>query len=1147
MAKVDADQNLLFGVLALQMDFISREALIAATSAWVLDKARPLAQILQDQGVLTAARRALLDSLVREHLQIHDDDPARSLASVAALGPLRRELEEITDPDLHASLAGTREDADPLATRATTAGVTGSRFRILRPHARGGLGQVSVALDGELHREVAFKEIRDHHADDPQSRARFVLEAEITGGLEHPGIVPVYGLGTHADGRPYYAMRFIRGDSLREAIDAFHTAHAAPADPGARALAFRKLLGRFVGACNAVAYAHSRGVVHRDLKPENVMLGPFGETLVVDWGLAKATDRAGGSTDSSEGVLRPISASGSAETVAGSTIGTPQYMSPEQASGRLDLVGPASDVYSLGATLYCLLAGLPPFVEPDRVALMRRVQRGDFPPPRRVDRAVPAPLEAICLRAMALKPADRYPSAPALAEEIEHWLADEPVEAHPESPAERLGRWARRHRAWVRAAAAMLVVVTAASMVIANARKREQQALVKAIAQRDRADAMEGSERRRFEALRAEAEALVDAGAAAVLRRDAEAADLRLYGALKTIGAEPRLRALRARAEGLLAVADRQLAEERGRRAARADYEAFVARYDEALYHGTLFTGVDQASSLAKLKAAARGALGVYGVGDEGDAPPKLPAAHLTDPERDRITSRCFVLLVLLSKAEAQGPADPGDTADGRKRRVVRLLDRADGLIPRTAASRAWRAEALAEPTGPGDRPEGGAAGPVAAGADRFLTGLVLYYRNDLARAEADFDAALRADPDHFWAHYFLALCQLKAGRYSEAKAALLACLARKPGFPWLYMLRGYANGELGLVAAAEEDFREALRLAPDHYGIYVNRGAMFVRLRRYPEAAADFARAIALEPKQYQAYANQAEALRRQGRWAEAIEPLDKAIALQPRLASLRRNRALIALGRGDREAARAEYAGAMDLEPPGSPYSRLLAAETHLANGRPAEAIREFDAYEAGGVVDAQFHQGRGLARALTGDYPGAVADYAMSLQLGPNSHVFARRGWAYLVAPERLALRDFDAALEINPGNLDARAGRAYALVRIGKYREAVAEAEAAAGPGLEDWQMAFNVACVFAQAVARAEADEAAPAPDRRALADRYRRRALELVRVALGLVPDAGRRPIVWQTVMAADAALDPIRASPGFARLQAEFGRPASP
>ena len=213
---------------------------------------------------------------------------------------MREGLRAILDPDLEATLARVASDGtathggeEPQATATWGVGIpaAAARFRVLRPHARGGIGVVSVALDPELNREVALKEILPEHADDPDSRARFLLEAEVTGRLEHPGVVPVYGLGHDDGGRPYYAMRLVKGESLKEAIERFHADDGPGRDARERRLELRRLLSRFVDVCNAVAYAHSRGVIHRDLKPANILLGPYGETLVVDWGLAKVVGR----------------------------------------------------------------------------------------------------------------------------------------------------------------------------------------------------------------------------------------------------------------------------------------------------------------------------------------------------------------------------------------------------------------------------------------------------------------------------------------------------------------------------------------------------------------------------------------------------------------------------------------------------------------------------------------------------------------------------------------------------------------------------------------------------------------------------------------------------------------------------------------
>jgi serine/threonine-protein kinase len=472
-----APGDLLFGMLALQNGLIDAEALLAAFRAWTLDRGRALAEHLVERGALDGAQRAALEALAELHRKKHGGDDQRSLAALPVGSSIRTRLEAVGDPELTVTLetlGSGSTDSDRTFRMADAAG-DGPRYRILRPHARGGLGAVFVALDAELNREVALKQILGHHADDPRSRLRFLLEAEVTGGLEHPGIVPVYGLGAYEDGRPYYAMRFIRGDSLKEAIAAFHGDEALRSDAGRRSLELRKLLRRFMDVCNAIEYAHSRGVLHRDIKPANVIVGQHGETLVVDWGLAKVGGQAEGIEPGDERPLAPSSASGSAETLPGSAMGTPAYMSPEQARGDLDALGPRSDVYSLGATLYSLLTGRPPFEAGDAGAILRGVQRGEFPPPRRLDPGIDRALEAVCLRAMATRPGDRYDSARALAEDVERWLADEPVRAWSEPWTRRLARWLARHRTRVAAASAagLAALVGLGALALVQTRNRD--------------------------------------------------------------------------------------------------------------------------------------------------------------------------------------------------------------------------------------------------------------------------------------------------------------------------------------------------------------------------------------------------------------------------------------------------------------------------------------------------------------------------------------------------------------------------------------------------------------------------------------------------------------------------------------------------
>ncbi len=514
MATARVDHDLLVEALAIHLGFVTRQSVEQArkTSGQPLESSHEtsLAKILTRCAGLSAERADLLELLASDLLACHDGNLRQCLHALSAFGRLRHDLERRlaglesrnstvsprvanrgargeprarpsngrADPEFNAGVSaagrtgddpGIDEDGDDPEAGNGDASVDeaaeakdyewtlraphalGNRFQLLHPHARGGIGVVSVAFDCELQREVALKQIKTDSADDPDSRSRFLLEAEVTGRLEHPGIVPVYGLGYDDQGHPYYAMRFVHGITLEEAITRFHASSGAHGgDPRERALELRHLLGRFVNVCHTMAYAHSRGVLHRDLKPANVLLGPYNETLIVDWGLAKVLHRdarplhataeergldADGRDRGRPGrVLPPLAQSSSTETVAGAAFGTPAFMSPEQAEGLLERLGPASDVYSLGAMLYTLLCGRPPFEYAwcEVTTLLARVKNGEFAPPRQINPRVPRALESICLKAMARVPEQRYATAEDLATDIERWLGDEPVGAYRE-------------------------------------------------------------------------------------------------------------------------------------------------------------------------------------------------------------------------------------------------------------------------------------------------------------------------------------------------------------------------------------------------------------------------------------------------------------------------------------------------------------------------------------------------------------------------------------------------------------------------------------------------------------------------------------------------------------------------------------------
>lgn len=331
---------------------------------------------------------------------------------------------------------------------------------------RGGMGQLFIGEDTHLRRDVAVKFILSAEAS-PERVKRHIREGKITASLIHPAIPPVHSLCEEGSHGPWYEMLYLDKDrfsDLRQASDAFHASAFSSIDFHSKP--FRDLISRFATACRSIAFAHENRIIHRDLKPEHITFGEFGETLVIDWGLAKrldAPDEDEMLVDDRRVCNEVLSAmhADATKTIDGRALGTPGFMAPEQAEGNHSTTGPAADVFGLGATLYYLLTKQPPSSD-TRDPSSNTFVKGFIRSPRSIQSKVPKPLEAICLKALSSDPQDRYAgSAKALAEDLDSWLADEPVTAWKEPLHVQASRWVRKHKAIVTSGTAAMLATLA--------------------------------------------------------------------------------------------------------------------------------------------------------------------------------------------------------------------------------------------------------------------------------------------------------------------------------------------------------------------------------------------------------------------------------------------------------------------------------------------------------------------------------------------------------------------------------------------------------------------------------------------------------------------------------------------------------------
>ncbi len=923
---------------------------------------------------------------------------------------------------------------------------TEERYKLLDNFAHGGLGNIWLAEDTSIHRQIAFKELLPKALKNRSIVERFMEEAQITGQLEHPCIVPIYDVGYQENGTPFYAMKLLKGGNMEKAIEELH---ALPRGSTERQLAFTRLLRQVISVCQALGYAHGKGVLHRDLKPLNVMLGEFGETLVLDWGLAKVIDVMGhhevvtdsdgqidkanpnvavdsgtvAETQTSEsnfGVTKTQGASdvgatrtsatspggtqsrstetgsflrrqvatdartAGSHTIMGQIMGTPAYMPAEQAEGKIDQLDARTDIYSLGGILYKLLTNQSPVGRGKAQDVLKKVISGDITPPRQIDPTIPPPLEAICQKAMALKQEDRYPKAMDMAADIEAWLSDEPVSVYPDPWRTRLRRWYKRHQALVHTSGVAVAVIGIAigGWTIA--------------------------ENLRVNGLQLAAQTKVDEASTATKNSDLLKANSLLTEALGQVRAESQLEQLRERIQSdLESVARLQAAAERERLVGLRTKAARLL--DDAKEAGD--TNQDFAQARTLLTKA------VTMLAEEKSLADLHRQAESQLAKVDQVLAQQSV--VLAAKAQlakfqeaveqvrvyggnVSGEDSIDDLREAHKHGLAALdlfeidYEKPDQLDARLRllgpeAIDTWKAGLLellvtiaqAETNlAIKDQPN-----DVAAAAKRSLERIQQAESFGLSSRPVGF---LKAD-------LFATLGQAEAAQRTLAAAEKLPAETRLDHY-WL----AERARQLRQFPQAIRHLQNALRVDPDDFWSLNLMAVCHLNQGQADAAAANFTACIARRPNLFWPYLTRALAFADIGQFENAQLDLARAQELSPRAYAVPLNRGFVFLLQKNYDAAKADFVAAAELRPD------LAAPHLNLAEA----CRRQADEFELSNAAD-------GAVRAAA-ERQTALAELTKALPMAPQQGLIYRvRGMIQvrLNAPAA-ALEDFQRATRLEP---------------------------------------------------------------------------------------------------------------------------------
>ncbi len=775
-------------------------------------------------------------------------------------GSVIGKVEQLTGTQVHnvnLSTAATRNvtKADKSFTeRVREGGNPQSRYEPLKELGRGGMGVVLRVRDADMRREVAMKVLRPDRADARSDQGkrdlrRFIEEAQITGQLEHPGIVPVHELGCDAQGRVFFTMKMVRGEPLSEVLRRLRLGDG----PTIEAWPLDRMLGVFLKICEALDFAHAHNVVHRDLKPANVMLGGFGEVLVMDWGLARVLEGPGKDslvvnieTDSTE--RRAAAQTANPEfTLDGTVVGTPAYMAPEQARGQLSKIDARTDVFALGAILYEMLCLRPPYEGADATQMIESAAQGEIKTP--LARAakdptiryrmahlpgakIPRELDAVCMKALSVESIDRYQDVRGLQADVENFIAGRPVSVRRDPMAVQLAKWVRRHPTLAASSAAAIVVILVSAALIASiSAEADRQAMAESKtrmqAEHDAMDAMlkqAQAEKRAMEAFEEKAKAETKAkneamAREAALKRRAEASVQYNLG--------------RGQASRVRSITDKQLRERAGAMAEGALVEALridPTMAEAAFELGNLFKQFNR-----------REAIDYYLMAD------KL-------------------------QREAGGQGDP--------RALVYAGDATREITHDIETARKYYSQAAE--IDPNDVYALIGFGFVALLNDRF----------DIALMRAG--QAQTKDPTLWEPWHLEGVTQaqqfdnagVKANEYFSPERALHAfteAIARCTDGGWLYNERGTAYLALDRLEEAERDLERARELMPNSYAAQSNLVTLYYRQKRFQDGIQLAFKTLTEFPEAYELWNEYGLCLFAEGNLTEAYAAFESSLQIKP------------------------------------------------------------------------------------------------------------------------------------------------------------------------------------------------------------------------------------------------------------------------